>query len=222
MAQLSVSRSFYKRSGVCEFLETKTKYGRRLVTLPPVLVELFKQHRLHQEAERALLGLTLKDDDLIFAHYDGTPFDPSTVSHYFGKTLERAGLPHIRFQDLRHSHASHLLTAGVHPKVVQERLGHSSIAVTIDTYSHVVPGLQEMAAQRIETIIGPEAMEELGATAGEKSASMVPVVNQKQHVGKMLVNPSGDLDITRENESEPPRTRTVNLLIKSQLLYQLS
>ena len=124
MTQLSVGRSLYKRSGVCEFLETKTKYGRRLIALPLVLVDLLRRHRVRQEAEKALLGLTLKDDDLIFARYDGTPFDPSTVNHTFGKTLQRAGLSHIRFHDLRHSHATpHLLAAGVHPKVVQERLG---------------------------------------------------------------------------------------------------
>jgi len=164
----------------------------------------------------------LKEDDLIFAHYDGTPLDPSTVSHTFGETLERAGIPHIRFHDLRHSHATHLLAAGVHPKVVQERLGHSSIAVTIDTYSHVVPGLQEMAAQKIEAIIGEEAMEELGRTGGKKSVSIVPAVEQDQHVGKMLAKPSNYLDITLEFESEPHRSRTCNLLIKSQLLCQLS
>ncbi len=222
MTQLSVVRSLYKRGGVCEFLETKTKYGRRLVALPPVLVGLLKQHRVHREAERALLGLTLKEDDLIFVRYDGTPFDPSTVNHTFGKTLERAGLPHIRFHDLRHSHATHLLAAGVHPKIVQERLGHSSIAVTIDTYSHVVPGLQEMAAQRIEAIIGEEAMEELRTINVEKSVSIVPVVGQAQHVGKMLVNLSRKLDIIRDIEREPHRNRTCNLLIKSQLLCQLS
>jgi integrase len=97
--------------------------------------------------------------DLVFARYDGTPLDPGTVQRTFRKVLEDAGIPRIRFHDLRHSHASHLLQAGVHPKIVQERLGHSSIAVTIDTYSHLVPSLQEMAAQRIETIIGEEAME---------------------------------------------------------------
>ena len=71
-----------------------------------------------------------------------------------------------------------------HPKIVQERLGHSTITVTIDTYSHVVPGLQEMAAQRIEVIIGEEAMAELGDAGGSKSVSMEPVVEQPQHVGK--------------------------------------
>jgi integrase len=125
--------------------------------------------------------------DLVFARYDGTPLDPGTVQRTFRKVLEDAGIPRIRFHDLRHSHASHLLQAGVHPKIVQERLGHSSIAVTIDTYSHLVPSLQEMAAQRIETIIGEEAMEELRTIGVEKSVGIVPVVEQPQHVGKMLV-----------------------------------
>jgi len=214
MTQLSVVRSLYKRRGVCEFLETKSKYGRRSIALPPALVELLRRHRVQQEAERALLGLTLKDDDLIFAHYDGIPFDPSTVSHTFVRILERAGLPHIRFHDLRHTHATLLLEAGVHPKIVQERLGHSSIAVTIDTYSHVVPGLQEMAARRIEVAIGDEALEILGAdvTGGPMLAD----------VGKMLANVGKTVGKEGDFEREPHRSRTCNLLIKSQLLCQLS
>jgi len=115
-----------------------------------------------------------------------------------------------------------LLAAGVHPKIVQERLGHSSIAVTIDLYSHVAPNLQEMAAQRIEAIIGEEAMEELGATGGAKSVSIVPVVDQAQDVGRMLANVGKTVGKEGENEPEPHRSRTCNLLIKSQLLCQLS
>ena len=113
------------------------------------------------------------------------------------------GIKSIRFHDLRHTHATLLLSNGVHPKIVQERLGHGSIAVTIDTYSHVIPGLQEMAAQRIENIIGDEAMEVLGVEKGGES--------MLASVGK-----------EGEFESEPHRNRTCNLLIKSQLLCQLS
>ncbi len=85
--------------------------------------------------------------------------DPSTVAHTFTKVLARVGLPHIRFHDLRHTHATLMLKAGVHPKIVQERLGHGGIAITPDTYSHVVSGLQEIAAQRFEgTLDGGEAL----------------------------------------------------------------
>jgi len=95
----------------------------------------------------------LTDNDFVFAHPDGTPLDPSTVSHAFNKVIRKAGLPHIRLHDLRHTHASLLLQAGVHPKVVQERLGHSSIRVTLDTYSHVMGGLQEAAAQHFDELL---------------------------------------------------------------------
>ena len=112
-----------------------------------------------------MFGLSLKETDLVFAHPDGSLLDPGTVHHTFRKILERAGIPPIRFHNLRHTHVTLLLKAGVHPKIVQERLGHSSIAVTIDTYSHITPGLQEMAAQRIEMAIGDEAMKILSTEA---------------------------------------------------------
>ena len=118
--------------------------------------------RARQEAQRTLLWKPLTDADFVFAHPDGTPLDPSTVSHIFNKVIRRAGLPHIRLHDLRHTHASLLLQAGTHPKVVQKRLGHSSIRVTLDTYSHVMGGLQEVAAQRFEDFLAARDIENVG------------------------------------------------------------
>jgi len=112
--------------------------------------------------QRALLGKPLTDEDFVFAHPDGTLLDPSTVSHTFNKIIRKAGLPHIRLHDLRHTHASLLLQAGVHIKVVQERLGHSSIRVTLDTYSHVLGGLQEAAAQRFDDLLVAKRIENVG------------------------------------------------------------
>jgi integrase len=100
-----------------------------------------RQHRAQQEAERILLGANLKESDLVFAKSDGEPLDPGTVTKTFSRVLAKAGLTHIRFHDLRHTHATLMLKAGIHPKIVQERLGHGSIAVTMDIYSHVVSGL---------------------------------------------------------------------------------
>jgi integrase len=94
-----------------------------------------------------MLGQVLKDSDQVFTYADGKPFLPNTVSHVFEKLVKRAGVRHIRLHDLRHSHASIMLEKGIHPKVVQERLGHSSIQVTLDIYSDVIPGLQKEAAQ---------------------------------------------------------------------------
>jgi integrase len=99
-----------------------------------------------------MLGRPLDESDPVFCHPGGKYMDPSTVSHAFVRILRQAGLPHIRFHDLRHTHASLLLKAGVHPKVVSERLGHASVAFTLDTYSHVVPGLQEVAAQIFDQV----------------------------------------------------------------------
>ena len=114
---------------------------------------MLRQYRAEQQAQQALLGKPLTDEGFVFAHPDGTLLDPSTVSHTFNKIIRRVGLPHIRLHDLRHTHATLLLQAGVHPKVVQERLGHSSIRVTLDTYSHVIGGLQEAAAQRFDDLL---------------------------------------------------------------------
>ena len=121
---------------------------------------------MEQEAQRALLGKPLTDEDFVFVHPDGTPLDPSTVSHAFNKIIQKAGLPHIRLHDLRHTHASLLLQAGVRPKIVQERLGHSSIRVTLDTYSHVIGGLQEAAAQRFDDLLAARAIENVGKPHG--------------------------------------------------------
>ena len=110
----------------------------------------------------------MTDDDFVFAHLDGTPLDPSTVSHTFNKIISKVGLPHVRLHDLRHTHASLLLQAGVHPKVVQERLGQSSIRMTLDTYSHVVGGLQEAAAQRFDDFLSTSHNENMNV--GKMSA----------------------------------------------------
>ncbi len=133
--------------------EPKSAYSRRRVSLPPSLALLLREYRGEQQAQRAILGKPLNDDDLVFAQPDGSPLGPYTVTHEFALLLKRAGLPHIRFHDLRHTHATLMLKAGVHPKVVSERLGHASVAITLDTYSHVVPGLQEVDAQRLDQML---------------------------------------------------------------------
>lgn len=100
-----------------------------------------------------MLGRELTDDDLVFCSPDGSPLLPNSVTHAFIKTVRRCGLPGIRFHDLRHTHASLMLKQGIHPKVVQERLGHAAIGITLDTYSHVTPGLQAAAALRFDQLL---------------------------------------------------------------------
>ncbi len=107
------------------------------------------------------MGQALSDDDLLFSRYDGKPLLPNSVSHAWKKLARRTGLEGIRLHDARHTHASLLLKQGVHPKIVQERLGHSSIQITLDTYSHLVPGLQQAAANRFDDIALPKQRDTL-------------------------------------------------------------
>ena len=105
---------------------------------------------MKQREDREALGLEWRESDYVFSHYDGTPFHPDTVGHAFADIMKKAGVPHVRLHDLRHTHASLMPKQGVHPKIVSEPLGHASIAITLDIYSHVLPGLQEAAAIRFE------------------------------------------------------------------------
>ena len=108
-----------------------------------------------------MLGISPKDDGLIFSQLEGESLLPDTVSHAWIKIVKRAGLKHFRFHDGRHTHASLLLKQNVHPKVVQERLGHATISTTLDLYSHVAPGLQEAAAARFDEAFAPTPKNEL-------------------------------------------------------------
>jgi len=149
--QVYVSRSLHQlRDGSFVFRQPKTAKGRRTVTLPPSALLVLYEHKEKQKLERAMLGIPLKADDLVFSHLDGKPIRPNTITRAWTILAARAGLKVIRLHDARHTHASLMLKQGVHPKIVQERLGHSSIAITLDTYSHVSPGLQEAAAKHFD------------------------------------------------------------------------
>ena len=131
----------------------KTAKGRRTVTLDAVTVAALREHRKAQTAERLLIGAGWRDHDLVFAKVDGTPLHPERFSREFTRRLARLGLPPIRLHDLRHGWATMALAAGVHPKVVQERLGHASISITLDTYSHVSPALHGEAAETVAALV---------------------------------------------------------------------
>ncbi|MGB5925615.1 MAG: tyrosine-type recombinase/integrase [Dehalococcoidia bacterium] len=103
-----------------------------------------------------MLRITLKEEDLVFSAPDGKPLRPNTVTRAWTMLAARAGLNVIRLHDARHTHTSLMLKQGVHPKIVQERLGHASMQILLDTYSHVAPGLQEAAAESFDNLVSPK------------------------------------------------------------------
>jgi integrase len=148
------SHWYQLKGGKIIFRHLKTEKSRRLVALTPSTAAVLKEHKDSQNKLRESLGYpALSDDDLGFCQYNGKPFLPNTVTHNWIKIVRRSGLNGIRLHDARHTHASLMLKQGVHPKIVQERLGHSSIQITLDTYSHVAPGLQEAAANRFDELL---------------------------------------------------------------------
>ena len=121
--------------------------------LPLLAVEALREHRAGQAEERLRLGPDYTDNGLIFARYDGNFWDPDSFSSSFSAIVRKSELPYVNFHALRHSHATILLKQGINPKVVSERLGHAKVGTTLDIYSHVLPGMQEEAAQRIDTAL---------------------------------------------------------------------
>jgi integrase len=157
LCQLSVTRALHQlQGGSLIFREPKTAKGRRLISLSPSTVIVLREYREQQEKIRQALDVTLTNDDLVFCHVNGTPLLPNSISHAWTKLACHTGLKGIRLHDARHTHASLMLKQGVHPKIVQERLGHASIQITLDTYSHVVPGLQQAAANKFDDIVLPK------------------------------------------------------------------
>jgi len=122
------------------------------VTVAKGTVERLRQHRVRQLEDRLAAGLGHQDSDLIFANALGEPIHPNSLRDAWAKVAAEAGLQ-LRFHDLRHAHASLLLQQGVHPKIVSERLGHSGVGITLDTYSHALPGLQAEAAARLGDLL---------------------------------------------------------------------
>ena len=132
--------------------EPKTTSSRRMIVLPPFLVDVLKKHRIRQLEERLQAGNAWVENNLVFCNPHGTFREPSTVYKTFQRFLKDAGLPTMRLHDLRHSAATLLLTMGVHVKVVQELLGHSNALMTLNTYSHVLPSLQKDAMDKMSNL----------------------------------------------------------------------
>jgi integrase len=128
---------------------SKTATGRRRVELDPATIAVLRAHRRRQAEERLAFGAGYRDHGRVFTRLGGEPLNPDAVSLQFKRRAARLRLPPIRFHDLRHGWATMALEAGEHPKVVAEQLGHASVRVTLDTYSHVAPGVQRGAVARV-------------------------------------------------------------------------
>ena len=153
MLSISVSRVLYKRRGVCEFKEPKTSHSRRYVSMTPKLAAFLREYRLERKSLYRGLGKDFTLDDLVFANIEGKPIDPGVLSHNFGRIAKRAGLQNVRFHDLRHTFASLMLLRGAKPKVISEALGHSSVAFTMDVYSHIIEGMQSDAMALLDEVL---------------------------------------------------------------------
>ncbi len=150
---LKVRYALQRIDGKPQLVEPKTQKSRRTIYMPQVTVTALHAHRVRQLEERLAAGTRWKESGLVFTSTIGTPLDPRNAFRLFQEALQRAGLPHIRFHDLRHTCASLLLAQEVHPRVVMETLGHSQISLTMDTYSHVIPALQRDAADRMNALL---------------------------------------------------------------------
>jgi integrase len=148
-AQLSVSRSAEQTRAGVRYKEPKS--GRsRTVALSQTVVEELRAHRVSQAQELLRLGVRVTDETFVCARKDGNPLQPDSFTHDWDRKIAKTTLPRLRFHDLRHAHATHLLSSGVHPKVASERLGHSKIGITLDLYSHVLPNMQSDAAAIVD------------------------------------------------------------------------
>jgi integrase len=148
------------KGGGYEFTPPKTKAGRRTIALKPAVVEALKSHRARQNEERLFLGPAWQENGLVFPSTIGTPQDPQNLSRIaFKRVLDKAGLPReTRFHDLRHTCATLLLSHGTDAKTVSDLLGHSTIAITLNTYGHVLPNMRERAADMMDAILGPSTL----------------------------------------------------------------
>ena len=147
---LTARRSLQETKAGVSFKSTKGKKGRQ-ISIPELLIEALRSHSNEQSRVKGLLGSDYENNDLVCCIEDGRIWKPSAFTSAYRDLLRRRKIQPVRFHDLRHSHASQLLRAGVNAKVISERLGHSKVGFTLDVYSHLLPGMQEEAARKTDT-----------------------------------------------------------------------
>jgi integrase len=150
--QLSVVESLEQTKAGLRFKSPKSGKGRT-VALSETVIEELRSYRACRAQDFLKLGIGLGDDALVISHADGSIVQPIYISQQWARTIAKTPLARLRFHDLRHAHATHLLANGVHPKVASERLGHSKVGITLDLYSHVIPGMQADAAATVDAAL---------------------------------------------------------------------
>lgn len=151
--RLTVRKSLQRIDGTYQLVDPKTDRSRRSLSIPPSALRLLEQQREAQHANQRRAGAGWTETGLVFTTPGGRPLDGSNVTKAFQRLVRKAGLPHMRFHDLRHACATFLLAKGASMRVVMEQLGHSQIGMTMNTYSHVMPEALEEAADLIELVL---------------------------------------------------------------------
>jgi integrase len=173
--------------------DTKTASGRRALALDPATLEALRDHRRRQAEERAVVGIPA-GNDLVFTWPDGRPLHPDLITDWFQRHAKRVvwqqdgtqkvGLPSIRLHDVRHSYATAALAAGIPAKIVSQRLGHANVQITLDTYSHVIPGLDEQAAATVARLILEGSDTHLQGVPGSDAANSAAKTGNAPHPGE--------------------------------------
>ena len=149
--QLSVVASIEQTRAGCREKDAKSGRGRA-VALSALVVEELRRHRLAQAQAMLAIGVRVTADHHVVMQGDALPLQPNSITQAIAKFMKKRGSK-VRLHGLRHSHATHMLASGIHPKIASERLGHSKVGITLDLYSHVLPGMQEEAAIKVDTLI---------------------------------------------------------------------
>jgi integrase len=155
-SRLEVRQTLVSVAYELQFSTPKTVKGRRAIALDQRTVSAIERHRTAQDEERRIAAGIYSDTDLVFAHEDGKPIHPDSLTQTFERRVRDAGVPRIRLHDVRHTYATLALASGVHPKIVSERLGHASVAFTLDVYSQAIPSMQAGAAEDFARFIDNE------------------------------------------------------------------
>ncbi len=152
-----IKKQLQKIDGNLKLVHPKTKGSIRKIVLLDYIMPILKNERKKQLENKLFLGEEYKDGNFVYQQIDGKPYDPEYVTRNFNRIINKISkelnINKIRFHDLRHTHATLLLKAGVNPKIVSERLGHSNISITLDTYTHVLPDMQKEAAEKLNNLL---------------------------------------------------------------------